>query len=297
MEELGDFKRRLEDCFQDLTKSEQRIASYLLTNYDEAAFLPAAQLAERLDVSQSTIVRFAQSVGYNSFPELRRSLQEIFRARVTPASRFQRKLDDLQGGEGHILHKIVDMELQYLGEAEHSVDPADFDRAVEVIAHAPRVFVFGLGPSRILADLVQLRLQRFGRTTFTLTESGRDLLEKMLLLQPADVVLATGFHHVHAELVALIEHARKLGCHMVLLTDVLGPLFRDKVDVVLSARRGPVSTFHSLTVPMTILNAILLSVAMTQADSSLAALNRFQELRATSGLDLIGKAGPKVPVS
>lgn len=289
MEELNDFRRRLEDHFQDLTKSEQHIASYFLSNHDEAAFLPAVELAERLGVSQATVVRFARSVGYESFPQLRRVLQEIFRVKVTPATRLQRKLADLKSGEGHVLHKIIDMELQYLTEASHSVPPADFDRAVEIILKGKRLFAFGLGPARILADLVQFRLRRFGVPTCSMTESGRDLLEQLQLLQPQDAVLATAFHRVTGELVAVLDHARSLNCGTVLLTDTLGPALKDKADVTLAARRGPVSTFHSLTVPMAILNALILAVAMSKSEESMASLNRLQELRAAYGLDVIGK--------
>lgn len=291
MEELEEFKQRLEGHFEDLTKSEQRIASYLLSNHDEAAFLPAAELAERLDVSQATIIRFARAIGYESFPELRRSLQEMFRAKVTPATRLQRKLADLKTGRGNVLTKIIDMELQYLAEAEHSIDTADFDRAVEIITNAQRVFAFGIGPSRLLADLVQLRLRRFGVPTYRLVESGRDLLDKLLLLKHDDAVLATGYLRVSGELVAVLDHAREIGCPAVLLTDTLGPKFKDKTDVVLSARRGPVSNFHSLTVPMTILNAIILAVAMNKSDESLASLKMLQKMRAAYGLDVIGKNG------
>ncbi len=291
MEELSDFKRRLEGHFQDLTKSEQRIASYLLTNHDEAAFLPAAELAQRVGVSSPTVVRFARSVGYDSFPELRRCLQEMFRVKVTPATRLKRKLDDLHAGEGHVLHKIVDMELQYLAEAELSINLDDFNRAVGIIVQAKRVFAFGLGPSRILADLLQIRLRRFGIPTYSMTESGRDILEKLLLLQPADAVVATGYHRITGELVAVLDHAHKVGCQVILLTDTLGATFKDNADVILSARRGPVSDFHSLTVPMTILNALILAVAMQKSEESMASLNKLQQMRADYGLDVVAKNG------
>lgn len=119
-----------------------------------------------------------------------------------------------------------------------------------------------------------------------MTESGRHLLEKLQLLQAGDVVLVAGFHHVRPEIIAVLDHARALDCRSILLTDTLGPALRDKPDVILAARRGPVSTFHSLTVPMSILNALILAVAMARPDESLAALNRLQKLRATSDLDL-----------
>ncbi len=291
MEELNEFKLRLEGHFQDLTKSEQRIASYLLANHDEAAFLPASDLAKRLDVSQATIIRFARAVGYESFPELRRCLQEMFRAKVTPATRLQRKLEDLKTGQGHVLTKTIDMELQYLAEAEHSIDAAGFDRAVDIISNAQRVFAFGVGPSRILADLVQIRLRRFGIPTYRLVESGRDLLDKLLLLKADDVVLAAGYHRVSGELVAVLDRAQEVGCPAVLLTDTLGAMFKDKTAVILSARRGPVSNFHSLVVPMTILNAMILAVAMTKSEESMASLKKLQQMRAASGLDIVGKNG------
>jgi DNA-binding MurR/RpiR family transcriptional regulator len=289
-QELNDFRQRLEEHHLSLTKSQQRIASYLLAGYDEAAFLPAADLAKRLNVSEATLVRFARAVGYEGFRDLRRCLQGLFRAQATPASRLQHKLGELASSQGHVLAKVLDMEVQYLTEASHSIDPADFDRAVQVLLGGERIFVFGSGPSGILADLAELRLRRLGILTIAMTESGRHLLEKLQLLRPGDAVLATGFNYVRPELVSVLEHARATGCRSILLTDTLGPALRSKADVVLAARRGPVSTFHSLTVPMSILNALILAVAMARPEESLAALNRLQELRAASGLDVASPA-------
>ncbi len=289
VDELNQFRKRIEDHFAALTKSEHEIATYLLSSHDDAVFLAAAELAERLDMSEATVVRFARSVGYEGFPELRRDLQRIYRAHVTPATRLQHKLADLKTGQGHVLAQVIEMELQYLGEALRTVDFKDFDRAVKIVSNAERIFVRGAGPSAILADLFQLRMQRFGVLTISITETGRDLVEKMQLIRPNDAVLATGFHRNSKELQALIEHAHQLKCQSILLTDTLAPAFRDKVDVILSARRGPVSSFHSLTVPMAIINALILAVAMTHPETSLEALERFEGMRDKYGLDENGK--------
>jgi DNA-binding MurR/RpiR family transcriptional regulator len=297
MEEgLQDFRQRLEDHLPSLTKSQRRIASFLLASYDEAAFFSAADLAERVNVSEATIVRFARAVGYAGFPELRRNLQTLFRAKVSPASRLQRKLSELASSQGPVLTQVLEMEVQYLTEASHSIEPADFDRAVDILLGGQRVFLFGSGPSGILADLAELRLRRFGILAMAMTESGRHLLEKLQLLRPGDVLLATGFQRVRPELVAVLDHARETGCRSILLTDTLAPAFRNAADVILAARRGPVSTFHSLTVPMSILNALILAVAMARPDESLAALNRLEQLRATydpDGPDNVSWQGPR----
>lgn len=286
MEEgLNDFRQRLEDHHLGLTRSQQRIASYLLASYDEAAFLPAADLASQLGVSEATLVRFARAIGYDGFRDLRRCLQGLFRAQATPASRLQHKLGELASSQGHVLAKVLEMEVQYLAEVSHSIDPADFDRAVGILLGGERIFCFGSGPSGTLAELAELRFRRLGILTIAMTESGRHLLEKLQLLRPGDVVLASGFNYLRPELVSVLECARMTNCRSILLTDTLGPALRSKADVVLAARRGPVSTFHSMTVPMSILNALILAVAMARPEESLAALNRLEHLRAAFDLD------------
>jgi DNA-binding MurR/RpiR family transcriptional regulator len=290
MDAFADLRRRLENHAPRLTKSEQRIVDFLLASYEQAAFLSAAELARQLDVSEATVVRFARTVGYRGYPELRRALQNIFRAKVTPATRLQHKLADLKTGHKHVFAQVIEMEQQYLNEALRDIDPADFDRAVKIISNGKRLFVRGGGPSALLAELFELRMRRFGVLTISITESGRDIVEKLQLMHPQDIVLVTGFHHVSAEMIAVIDHAHKIGCRTILLTDTLGSAFRDKVDVVLSARRGPVSDFHSLTVPMAILNALILGVALSKPKANLGALDRFQKLRAAYGLDINGKS-------
>src|SRR5512137_3127891 len=111
IEELDGFRRRLEEHLPDLSKNQQRIASYLLTSYDEAAFLSAADLAQRLQVSQATVVRFAKSIGYDGFPELKRCLQDVYRGQVSPAARLSHKLVELASHQGHVLTKVIDMEV------------------------------------------------------------------------------------------------------------------------------------------------------------------------------------------
>jgi DNA-binding MurR/RpiR family transcriptional regulator len=287
MEELDAFRRRLDSHFPSLTKSEQRLASFLLASYDQAAFLPAADLAKRLHVSEATVTRFAQAIGYEGYPELKRQLQDLYRAQVSPASRLQHKLSELASHQGHVLTNVIDMELQYLTEAEHSISLDDFDRAVAIILSAQRVFLRGSGPSALLADLLELRFRRMGIPTVSITESGRDVIEKLQLLQPSDAVITTGFVRPSLELATVVDYAHTVGCPVILVTDTLGAAFRDKVDVVLAARRGPVSTFHSLTVPMAIVNALILAVAMARPEQSLAALDRLQAVRAKYGFDVL----------
>ena len=76
-----------------------------------------------------------------------------------------------------------------------------------------------------------------------------------------DLLIAIGFFNVTPTLQIVLDHANQHQMPAILLTDTLGSIIGDKADVVLSARRGPVSAFHSLIVPMTIINALLLALS------------------------------------
>lgn len=268
----------IQERFDNLTKSEKRIATFLLQKPEEAAFLSVSELAAQLDLSEATAVRFAQTLGFNGYPELREALQDSFRHQVTHSARIKERLSELRQ-DGSIFEQLVASEINYLTQALRTIDRAAITQAVELLQNSERIFVFSLGPSIPLVDLLAIRLTRFGRQVITMTTTGREVLEPLLLLNNRDVLLAIAFFSATPTLKFVLDYAQRVECPVILLTDTLEPVVGDKARVVLAARRGPVSSFHSLTVPMTIINAILLTLAQTDQDRTLSSLDRLDELR------------------
>jgi len=273
-----DFNQRINSRLDQLTKSEKKIADYLQHNFEEAAFFPAAELAERLNLSEATVVRFAQSIGFSGFPELRQCLQELFKEKVTHTYRLRKKLAELSL-EAHILEQVMAMEMEYLTDALRTVSRAAFDEAVRLIHGARRLFVYGLSGSATMAELLEHRLRRFGIEVVPLTQSGREVCEKLLMLTDEDVFLAILFFNLSEVMVSTLDYARHCGCQVILLTDTLGPYLGDKVDVLLEARRGPVMAFHSLIVPMAIIQALIIAVARADEEKAMATLDRLDDIR------------------
>ncbi len=246
--------------YNNLTKSERRIADYLIKNRDEAAFLSAAEIAKRLDLSEATMVRFARSLDFESYPAFRIVLQDAFRRRVTHSSRLRSRLNELRD-TGDMFERLVASEIEYLTQALETVDRSELNRAVELLRTHQRVFVFGMGPSVSLVDLLEMRLTRSARHVIPLKTSGRETLEPLLLMDGDDLLIAIGFNNLTPNLQLVLEHANKVKAPVILITDTLEPMVSDQVDVFLTAHRGPVSAYHSLTVPMTIINTLLLMLS------------------------------------
>ena len=272
------FNQLISEHYPSLTKSEKRIGNYLNQNLDEAAFLSAGEIAERLQLSEATMVRFARTIGFDSYPAMRVALQDSFRRRMTHSSRLRSRLDDLRAA-GDIFERVVASEIDYLTEALQTLDRKALNTAVELLRTHQRVFVFGLGPSLSLVDLLEIRLTRSARHVIPLNTSGREMLEPMLLMNSSDLLIAIGFFNLTPNLQMVLEYANQHKTPVILLTDTLGPMVGDKADVVLAARRGPVSSFHSLTVPMTMINALLLALTAADQEKVMTNLDNLDQLR------------------
>jgi len=287
--DINSFMKLLRDDNACFSKSQKKIAVFLLNDTDQAAFMNASDVAKHLNVSEATVVRFAATLGFEGFPQLRKFLQNLLRDKVSPAVRMQNKLEELRHGQGHILAQVLELEMHSITEVQNTVHEQEFDAAVAAILRANRVFVFGSGPSKILAELIELRFNRFGIHTIPLIESGRDILEKLLLLKGNDVMIVNAFNRITGELVAVLKHAKSIECDCILITDIPNLELQSYGDQVLHVVRGPMNTFHSLTAPMTVINAIILAIALARPEESLKSLSQLEDFRKEYDLDAIGK--------
>jgi DNA-binding MurR/RpiR family transcriptional regulator len=258
-----------------LSPKERAVADFYADHREEAAFLSAAEIAERLGTSDATVVRAVKALGYSGIPELKRELISALRARATPAVRLGRSLDDI--GEDPLGH-MLELEIELLENAR-SIDRADFARAVDVVAAADRVLAYGLGPNGPLADYLALRLRRFGRPAQAITASGLRLADALLVAQPGDALLLMAYERLDRDAEAVLARANDLALPVVLLTDTLAAKLADRIDVALPALRGRGGTLSGGATTMAILDALLLAVAARDRGRSLAALAELNELR------------------
>jgi DNA-binding MurR/RpiR family transcriptional regulator len=273
-----DFSQIISERYTDLTKSEKRIANYLRKNQEESAFLAAGEIADRLGLSEATLVRFARTLGFSNYPSMRTVLQENFRRRVTHSARLRSRLDDLREA-GDIFDRLVVSEIDYMTQSLETVDRQALHQAVDMIRARKRIFIFGVGPSISLVNLMEIRLSRFGWEAVPLTSAGREILEPLIRMTDQDLLFVICFFDISGALQLILDYANEINCPVIMLTDTLGSIIGDQADVVLSAKRGPVSEFHSLVVPMTIINTLLLAVAQEERPQVMANLDKLDQMR------------------
>lgn len=273
-----DFSKLVAENYDHFTNSEKRIADFISQNQDETAFMSAAEVASKLHISEPTMLRFAKTLGFESYPAMRMMLQAKVRNLVNHSARIRSSLGDLRES-GDIYEQLVTSEIDFLTESLHTLDRNAIKQATELLRTHQRIFVFGLGPSISLVDQLDIRLTRSLKHVIPLRTSGRELIEPLLLMTGNDLVIAIAFHSVNPYLELVLDRANEFKAPVILITDILGDLIGEKATITLAARRGPVSAFHSLTIPMTIINTLLLALTSVDQERIMNNLDKLDQLR------------------
>ena len=269
------FRERVDNPRQRLTAADRQLLDVLMSHPTEAAFLRAEQVADRAGVHVATATRLAQKLGYPGYPALRAALQVELLDGTDAAERVRRRLD--RSPDGELVASLVEDEIAALREIPRFVPQEALDKLADRIVSARRILLYARGNATVLASMLARRLRRFGLPVAELGGSDRDLAEELVCLDRDDLVIALAFRRAPRSLAPLLATAQEVGTWTAVLTDVLGPELIPPPAILLAAPRGSGREFQSLTVPMAVANALVLTVARA-APGPTDALERLDEL-------------------
>ena len=276
---MPSFEQRIAGRFDQMSPAEQRVARYFQANREEVLIASAAALAVKAETSDATIVRATRALGFSGLAELRRALAGELRNSLSPADRLTRTLDKVGGSLAAAFNVTLDIHLQSLESLRRSITPSQFKQAVDGIAGARRILIFGIGPSSAIADYLVVQLGRFGLDAASLTNTGVLFADDLQKLRKGDLVIILAYGRVYAELTALLDVVKGLALKSFLLTDTLAVNLRHRVDLVLSVPRGHADMLSMHTATLGFVEALLVGIATIRPGETLASLNRLNEAR------------------
>lgn len=240
------------------SKGQKRIASYILSDYDKAAFMTASKLGRLVDVSESTVVRFASTLGYDGYPAMQKALQEMVRSRLTSIQRIE--ASDVFFGTD-VVASVLQTDMDKIRVAIEEVDRAAFDTVVDKLVAARHIYILGVRSSSFLAGYLNFYLHLiFENVTLVTTNSAGEIFENMLRIGPGDVLVGISFPRYSQSTVKGVQFARDRGADVVAITDsAVSPLY-SLASSVLLARSDMISFVDSLVAPFSLLNALIVAV-------------------------------------
>lgn len=262
MSENVELMKVIQTGFHRLSKGQKIIAQYIMNNYDKAAFMTAAKLGEVVGVSESTVVRFANTIGFDGYPQLQKQLQEMVRTKLTTVQRIEMSSD--YSNKASILKNILKSDMENIRATMEEIDSTAFEQAVKVISEAKNIYIIGLRSSTALAEFLGFYLNFIRDNIHVVTYTIGDIFEQLFRIGKDDLVIAITFPRYSTRTLKAFEYVKSKGANTIAITDsVLSPLC-SYADYTLIAKSNMESFVDSIVAPMSVLNALIVAVGIKE---------------------------------
>ena len=264
MQDMQDMIDRLNQSGKRLSKGHRKIAQYIVEHYDKAVFMTASRLGESVGVSESTVVRFASAMGYEGYPQLQRSLQELVSHRLTANQRFE-KTTEMDPSEA--LGVVLKSDMQNLRATLEHMDEDVFEDVVKRLLSARAIYVMGLRSAAPLAQFMGYYLNYIFDNVHLVSSGATDVFEEISKLKENDVLVGISFPRYSTRTLEAMRFAKRCGAQVVAITD--GPMspLADMADATLTARTDMASFVDSLAAPLSLINALLVALGLNRKEA------------------------------
>ena len=271
-----DMIEKIKEKFSEMSKGQKLIANYIINHYDKAAFMTAARLGEIVGVSESTVVRFAAEMGYDGYPELQKVLQELIKSKLTAVQRIE--VTSKRINEDNILKSVLQADMEKIKLTMEDIDQASFDKIVDAILNARKIYILGVRSSAPLASFLGFYFNLiFDNVRLVHTTSVSEMFEQIMRASPGDVVIGISFPRYSKRTTKAMQFVKSQGSTVIAITDSQDSPLASCADHCIIARSDMASFVDSLVAPLSVINALIVAIGMKKKES---VYNTFERLEA-----------------
>ena len=267
--DFDSLKRRLIEIESMLPKRLRQTAAYALEHPDEIALGTASGVAQRAQVQASTLVRFAQALGFAGFSELQGVFRSHLRNRWPDYSERLKALNESARASGNPLNLMMgfaDSATQSIANLRQTIRREDLDRAIEILASARVIFIVGQRRSFSVSHYLAYALAQLGLNAILVDNVGGLGPDQLAGANEGDALIAVSFSPYSPTTVSLVEKARARKTPLVIITDsALSPL-AGMADVRFEVVESDFGAFRSLAATFCLAMTLAVGVAEKRAE-------------------------------
>ena len=256
--------RTIQLKFPRLSKGQKLIAEYILKHYDKAAFMTAAKLGISVGVSESTVVRFANELGFSGYPKLQKSLQELIKNKLTTVQRIE--LSNELVSEETALKGVLKSDMENIRATLEKINHKTFEDVVNSIFAAKKIYIIGLRSASALSEFLGFYLHLILDNVHVVGYGVSDIFEQIINVSEDDLVIGIGFPRYAARTIESLSYAKSKGAKVVAITDSLLSPLAARADHTLIAQSNMASFVDSLVAPLSVINALIISVGLREKE-------------------------------
>ncbi len=273
----ADFIENLRNTMPNLSKGHLKIANYLLSHYDKAAFMTAAKLSSIVGVSESTVVRFATEIGYDGYPSFQAALKQFTNNKLTPSQRIDFMNEKL--GNEDVYEKILNLDIEKLRKTLEEGNRTEFYETVETLSKGKNIYIIGASSAAVLARFLSFYFNMmFDNVKLVHTTSSSEMFEQIINIGESDIMIGISFPRYSSLTVKAFRYASERGAKVIAITDHIASPLTKFADNILIARSDMTSFADSFVAPMSVINALIVAVGINRKDYVAESYRRLEEI-------------------
>lgn len=262
----SDILTAIHDRLRTFSKGQRLIAGFILQSYDKAAFMTASKLGKTVGVSESTVVRFAVELGFDGYPSMQKTLQELVRNKLTSVQRIEAANDRI--GNQDVVSTVLQADIDTLRKTSEALDRREMAASVDAILRAKHIYIIGVRSSAAIASFLNFYFRNiFDNVSLVSSTATSEMFEQLLRVGKDDVVIGISLPRYSSRTVKTMQFAHDSGATIVAITDNPDAPAGKIADHVLAAKSDMVSIVDSLVAPMSVVNALIVAVSRKREES------------------------------
>jgi len=259
-----------------LTSTQKKVLKYIFNNLGDSIFLTASAIGRKTGVSEATIIRLAQTLGFNGYPDFQKSLREHFQERLTTVHRLEKTLEHPEASGSLI--EALKMDMKNISSMAESISEKAFDTSVTQLWKAKKIFIIGLRSAFSLAVYLKFGLRFLGKNVTQFEPSQWDLWDQLAPLGRDNLIVAISFPRYARMTIDAVAFAREKQCKILSITDSLVSPLTSYSDWTLVAPCQSYSYMDSFTAPLALIHALLTAMSLKKPDKALQDFNKLEEI-------------------
>ncbi len=279
----NDLITKIKERKSGFSKSQRLIGDFIIQHYEKAAYMTASRLGHAVNVSESTVVRFAIEMGYEGYPEMQKSLQSYSKTRLTALQRLD--ITNSRKDPDNLLKSVLHQDIDRIRSTVEMLDGEAFNKAVDKIISAENIYIFGAMSSNTLARFMDNYFQLiFDNVHFVQAVNTSGIYQQLIRISRKDVFIGMSFPRYCISTTNAARYAASCGANIIAITDSPSSPLASIAHQLLLAKSDMVSFADSLVAPLSLINAIIVAVGMKRRGDLEQTLLRLEEMWDENGV-------------
>lgn len=209
--------QRISDRMGSLSPKSRRIGDFILGNPRKVIFMTTRELSQAAGASEASVIRFVHRLGFTGYGDFLQELRDIIDTELTLLDRV--RLANMEAPEGERLRRVVGSEIDNLKQLLEHLDLETFNRAVDLLATCPAVYVIGSRLSYTFSYYMGWSLTKIRGNVQILKGSDSTCIDWLTIAPRESLVVIFATTRYPNELIRAGRLARRLGHTLLLVTD------------------------------------------------------------------------------